>query len=350
VLDVRDDTPLPKNHGIAEPFNRSILILTPARALKFTATSQERHYTWLTALSFLAHSPLLAPGLAALPPPPQEPHQDELPPPRGRNSTTLKRGPIRDSVRVARDRARPVKTPRSASDRGQQPAAAAGTIPEIEFEAAFGRSAPPMPELPPNFGGAPVGGAVAMGAAAAALAAAAAPAEAPSVPRFAAHHGRNRSLTGPSRFASGSSSVIPAALRSLTYKEVPAPAFSSGPSAVAASMPTAALPSLPSPTTVGSGRTSVASTAARSNFLEAVGTIRMEAFIDGRDTLWSGSNGPGSVGTPSPTLGGQMGFGGGRRRGGQSPREIKRGGMILGDDFDISGIGGFDPFKDFAAH
>jgi hypothetical protein len=349
VLDVRDDTPLPKNHGIAEPFNRSILILTPARALKFTATSQERHYTWLTALSFLAHSPLLAPGLAALPPPPQEPHHEEAPPARGRNSTTLKRGPIRDSVRVARDRARPVKTPRS-SDR----LPAADTIPEVEFEAAFGRGvAPPMPELPASFAGMPVaGGPAAMGAAAAALAAAAAPAEAPSVPRFAAHHGRNRSLTGPSRFASGPASVLPAALRSLAYKEVPSPGFS-GPSGggVAVAMPTAALPSLPSPTTVGSGRTSVASTATRSNFLEAVGTIRMEAFIEGRDTLWSGSGGPGSVGTPSPTLPASMMIGGGgRRRGGQSPRDVKRSGMILGDDFDISGAGGFDPFKDFNAH
>lgn len=54
VLDVKDDAPPPK--GLPEIFNRSILILTPARALKFTAVSQERHYIWLTALSFLAHS------------------------------------------------------------------------------------------------------------------------------------------------------------------------------------------------------------------------------------------------------------------------------------------------------
>src|ERR1700759_2336803 len=138
VLDVRDDTPLPKNHGIAEPFNRSILILTPARALKFTATSRERHYTWLTALSFLAHSPLLAPGLANLPVPPQEPQ--EIPGQRSR-SATLKRGAIRDSVRIAKDRARPIKTPRS--DHSQ------ATIPEIEFQAAFGGNVvPPIPDIP----------------------------------------------------------------------------------------------------------------------------------------------------------------------------------------------------------
>ena len=36
--------------------NRSILILTPERALKFTAVSADRHYLWLKALSFLVHS------------------------------------------------------------------------------------------------------------------------------------------------------------------------------------------------------------------------------------------------------------------------------------------------------
>ncbi|KAI0998076.1 hypothetical protein K3495_g10115 [Podosphaera aphanis] len=53
VLDVKDDNSPVKG---VQLFNRSILILTPARALKFTATSMERHYIWLTALSFLAHS------------------------------------------------------------------------------------------------------------------------------------------------------------------------------------------------------------------------------------------------------------------------------------------------------
>lgn len=53
VLDVKDDnvsTKAPRN-----VFNRSILVLTPTRALKFTAITRERHYLWLTALSFLAH-------------------------------------------------------------------------------------------------------------------------------------------------------------------------------------------------------------------------------------------------------------------------------------------------------
>ncbi|RDA91315.1 hypothetical protein CP533_1576 [Ophiocordyceps camponoti-saundersi (nom. inval.)] len=48
VLDVKDDNPAPK--VMPSVFNRSILILTPQRALKFTATSADRHYLWLTAL------------------------------------------------------------------------------------------------------------------------------------------------------------------------------------------------------------------------------------------------------------------------------------------------------------
>ncbi|KAI4123221.1 MAG: hypothetical protein LQ347_006243, partial [Umbilicaria vellea] len=44
VLDVKDDSPLPKNASPQSMFARSILILTPQRALKFTATSHERHY------------------------------------------------------------------------------------------------------------------------------------------------------------------------------------------------------------------------------------------------------------------------------------------------------------------
>ena len=35
-------------------FNRSIQVLTPERAFKFTAMSQENHYKWLHALSYLA--------------------------------------------------------------------------------------------------------------------------------------------------------------------------------------------------------------------------------------------------------------------------------------------------------
>lgn len=64
VLDVKDDTPLPKGLESETVFDRSILILTPQRALKFTAISRERHYIWLNALSFLCHSNEGLDGLA----------------------------------------------------------------------------------------------------------------------------------------------------------------------------------------------------------------------------------------------------------------------------------------------
>lgn len=109
VLDVKDDNPPPK--GVTPIFNRSILILTPQRALKFTASTAERHYLWLTALSFLAHSYQAIPE--ALTPAPQQ-HlsvkQHPLPnfePPR---PTKLSRGGIRDSIRLAKGRAVAPKT------------------------------------------------------------------------------------------------------------------------------------------------------------------------------------------------------------------------------------------------
>ncbi|KAH0345204.1 hypothetical protein KCU81_g4389, partial [Aureobasidium melanogenum] len=69
VLDVKDTTPLHKSASHEPIFDRSILILTSERALKLTACNKERHYLWLTALSFLAQSgrgppqvPRMSPG------------------------------------------------------------------------------------------------------------------------------------------------------------------------------------------------------------------------------------------------------------------------------------------------
>ncbi|KAG5997494.1 hypothetical protein E4U43_002623 [Claviceps pusilla] len=100
VLDVKDDNAAPK--VMPAVFNRSILILTPQRALKFTTSSAERHYLWLTALSFLAHSSQAVPE--NIPPPllPKVMRQQPLPiefapPPR-----RVKRAGIRDSIRLAK--------------------------------------------------------------------------------------------------------------------------------------------------------------------------------------------------------------------------------------------------------
>ncbi|KAL8772135.1 MAG: hypothetical protein Q9209_002570 [Squamulea sp. 1 TL-2023] len=102
VLDVRDESPMPKNSGIRSTFGRSILILTPQRALKFTAPSRERHYIWLTALSFLSHSTLGMEDLTAIPPIPQAEYQ--APPLQGGGGA--RRSP-RDSIRIAKAKERP---------------------------------------------------------------------------------------------------------------------------------------------------------------------------------------------------------------------------------------------------
>lgn len=95
---------MPKGSISGPHFNRSILILTPQRALKFTATSQDRHFVWLTALSFLSHSPLSVNDLTAMPPPPPPPEDQllEHPPAPPSLAGSLRRRAIRDSIRIAK--------------------------------------------------------------------------------------------------------------------------------------------------------------------------------------------------------------------------------------------------------
>lgn len=54
VVDVKDNTPTPKGAKAGEVCGRSIIVLTPERAIKLTATTEERHYLWLSALTFLS--------------------------------------------------------------------------------------------------------------------------------------------------------------------------------------------------------------------------------------------------------------------------------------------------------
>jgi hypothetical protein len=60
VLDVKDDSVLlssPSSSHLPSPIhNRSIVVLTPTQAIKFTALSRDRHISWLTALNFLVHN------------------------------------------------------------------------------------------------------------------------------------------------------------------------------------------------------------------------------------------------------------------------------------------------------
>lgn len=76
--------------------------MTPQRALKFTAISAERHYVWLTALSFLAHSSQAVPDMMNAPglQPKAQPPPEYEPPPQPKT----KRPGIRDSIRLAKGR------------------------------------------------------------------------------------------------------------------------------------------------------------------------------------------------------------------------------------------------------
>lgn len=225
VLDVVDNTPIPRNAGTQVLFNRSILILTPARALKFTATSHERHYIWLTALSFLAHSSSPIPDLGPTPlaPPPEE--EPSYRPTRA----TLRKSHIHDSVRLAKGKANPVTQ-------------------------RYQTSMEPMPESRPSMESS---------------------ADPPSIPRGPATlHSRKRSLTGP---------LAPRPTQPYrTFSHQPVPSvYSSGSSDMYSSRQPPSVPSsVYNPASViASTRTSEASTSTRP-FFDTMGTMRMEAFID----------------------------------------------------------------------
>lgn len=222
-----DNSPAPKNETL---FNRSILILTPARALKFTTVSRERHYMWLTALSFLAHSSSPIPDLASMPPapPPVEEQQQRS------QGATLRRSRVQDSVRLAKGKANPVM-------------------------ARYASQNEPMPSLPSLSGyDRPVPDS----------------ASPPTIPR-GPYHGRKRSSTGPS----APPPSVP--FRSFSHQHVPS-IYSNGSSDMYSA---AAPPSVPSTvynpnSGAVSSRTSDASASTRRTFFDTMGTVRMEAFID----------------------------------------------------------------------
>ncbi|KAI9811147.1 MAG: hypothetical protein M1827_005598 [Pycnora praestabilis] len=235
VLDVKDDTPVPKNAGSHALFNRSILILTPSRALKFTAITKEQHYIWLTALQFLSHpSQGGVSDLSNLPPIPQEEHQ----PPRRQQGTTLSRNPIRDSIRVAKGKSRPLSTAKGIHQHVLQGIDRDRS--DEEKDAAD----------PPN------------------------------VPRFSSH-GRKRSNTGPR--------VRPTNTSFRSFTQNPSTALSNYNTVMNASSdfrrPTVSgtidtRTSLCSrPTTSASASFPAPNYLSGNSFFDAVGTVRMEAFV-----------------------------------------------------------------------
>ncbi|KAF9733281.1 nuclear migration protein [Paraphaeosphaeria minitans] len=230
VLDVVDNTPIPRNAGTQTLFNRSILILTPARALKFTTTTPERHYMWLTALSFLAHSSSPIPDLGAAPLLPLAPPDEE--PTYRPQGATLRRSHVRDSVRLAKGKAKPV------AQRYQAPMEPMPEKHNFESEQALEESADP-----------------------------------PTIPRGPLHS-RKRSSTGP--LAPRPTQTF----RSFSHQPVPS-VYSSGSSDMYSSRQPPSVPSsVYNPNSViASTRTSEASTSTRP-FFDTMGTMRMEAFID----------------------------------------------------------------------
>ncbi|KAG8418246.1 hypothetical protein J3458_005671 [Metarhizium acridum] len=268
VLDVKDDNPAPK--VMPTVFNRSILILTPQRALKFTASSAERHYLWLTALSFLAHSSQAVPEIISAPHPntkeqQQQQHQPlpefEAPQPKH------KRSGIRDSIRLAKGRtATKVSAPGVSSipsvPSSRRSEATGFRLQDSSSAVSGGHSREQSGEA----------------------------AEPPFIPRFSertvhsvATHGRKRSNTG--------GHVAPP----LSFRGFSGPAGSgsglhhSGQSTANGSLDTTMSSEVYQSQastnttwnmsqTASSQRTSEASSRP-SNFFDAIGTVRMEAFI-----------------------------------------------------------------------
>ncbi|KAL2167857.1 hypothetical protein VTG60DRAFT_686 [Thermothelomyces hinnuleus] len=261
VLDVKDDNPPPK--GATSIFNRSILILTPQRALKFTATSAERHYIWLTSLSFLAHSNQAIPETLMVPQPKPLAEQYELPKP--------KRRAIRDSIRLTKAKAGVKSDPVTAES---QPDSAPPAIPTFR--------PPPVPEV------------YSLPAHARDMSRDAA--EPPPIPRFSDRtnhapvvHGRKRSNTGghtgpPISFRGFSGPAGSGGYHTASNSTAGNSVMTAGSSDIYSNTGASAITGSSAMTwATPSVRTSEASSRpsgpGTNNFFDAIGTVRMEAFI-----------------------------------------------------------------------
>ncbi|RDL38014.1 Uncharacterized protein BP5553_05447 [Venustampulla echinocandica] len=256
VLDVKDDNPAPK--GTSSVFNRSILILTPARALKFTAVSAERHYVWLTALSFLAHSSQAVPEIVQAPIPIPQPTIPDFEVPQ---TNRLRRNPIRDSIRVAKGK---TAAARAGPTSVRPMILPTDNIPEGESSSSRNNGISPA-------------------------------ADPPVVPRFSERGQHGPALTH-SRKRSNTGSRIPPPLSFRGFSGPVSAGHASTSSTAGMSVGTAGSSDIYNsqpPSTISvyngmsaSGRSSVRTSDASNrpgavvnNFFDAVGTMRMEAFI-----------------------------------------------------------------------
>ncbi|UKZ75237.1 hypothetical protein TrVFT333_002912 [Trichoderma virens FT-333] len=259
VLDVKDDNPAPR--GVTTPiFNRSILILTPQRALKFTAPTAERHYLWLTALSFLAHSYQAVPDV--LPAPPQQ-HlsvkQHPLPnfePPR---PTKLTRGGIRDSIRLAKGRAAPKTELASMPSIPDVPTLRMGDV--ARFRVAESVTGPGHSRE------------ISVDAA-----------EPPMIPRFNDRTGHTPTNHGRKRSNTGGRIPPPLSFRGFSGPLGESSHYSSN-STTGASIETTGSSDIyqsqgSTPASWGIAQTPLSTVSSQQgNFFDAIGTVRMEAFI-----------------------------------------------------------------------
>lgn len=261
MLDVKDDNPPPK--GVQQLFSRSILILTPARALKFTAINAERHYVWLTALSFLAHSSQAVPEIVPAPLPIPKPTIPNFEIPRHGN-TKLRKNGIRDSIRVAKGKTSAARSGPTSVNSQQ------GSNSIRDAESFYSARAGPEPADPPI------------------------------VPRFTERgysdkgfapnaHNRKRSNTGPRippplSFRGFSGPVPTTSYHAPTSSTAGMSVGTTGSSDIYQSQGSSSVAGYTGVSVSGrsSIRTSDASGrpgAVVNNFFDAVGTMRMEAFI-----------------------------------------------------------------------
>lgn len=143
VIDVKDDTPLPRKPELENAYHRSILVLTPARALKFTATTAERHRMWMNALSFLAESTQNQTSIPQAVAVPQAPSRAPPPPPipgrTRRASPSFGRANVRDSVRLAKGKDGEARILNSALD--------SHPVGQLEVQQDEGADFPAIPRL-----------------------------------------------------------------------------------------------------------------------------------------------------------------------------------------------------------
>ncbi|MCJ1477863.1 hypothetical protein MMC13_006536 [Lambiella insularis] len=244
AYDVTDDTPMPKNVDPVSSFGRSIVVVTPQRSLKLTATTKERHYVWLAALSFLSHSSLGKDDFSTtLPPvPPKEYHR----PADQRSTAVLRRAPIRDSIRLAKGESRP-----DIKGRRAYTSPTYGLHGKVINEYT-GHFEPQKTEES---------------------------AEPPFVPRSAADT-RHRSNTATKATPSGSYRAFPTINRPSNRSPAPASSGNHGQSSVGAERQAHDGPYNSLLKRTRGNSSSYNSEIEANSFLDAMGTVRMEAFVD----------------------------------------------------------------------